>query len=54
MIYLIRSAGFKNKDDKECNEYETILKIGYTKDNGKKSRFGIYITEKRTDQNSLM
>ncbi len=50
MIYLIRSAGFKNKDDKECNEYETILKIGYTKDNGKKSRFGIYITENPTCQ----
>lgn len=45
MIYLIKSAAFKNS-----KEYETILKIGYTKDNGKKSRFGAYITENPTCQ----
>lgn len=50
MIYLIRSAGFKNKDDKGCNEFDILLKIGYTKDNGKKSRFGLYITENPTCQ----
>ena len=33
MIYLILSAAFK-KDNK--NEFEKILKIGYTKDDGRK------------------
>ena len=45
MIYLIKSAAYKNNTD---NEYETILKIGYTKDDGKKSRFDCYITENPT------
>ena len=35
MIYLIRSASYKDKNNRECNEFESILKIGYTKDNGK-------------------
>ncbi len=50
MIYLIRSASYKDKNDKECNEFESILKIGYTKDNGKKSRVDCYITENPTCQ----
>lgn len=50
MIYLIRSAGFKNKDDKECNEFDILLKIGYTKDISKKNRFDLYITENPTCQ----
>ena len=50
MIYLIRSAAFKDKSDSECIEYEPILKIGYTKDDGKKSRFDCYITENPTCQ----
>ena len=50
MIYLIRSAALKDKDDLECTEFEIILKIGYTKDNGRKSRFNCYITENPTCQ----
>ncbi len=50
MIYLIRSSSFKDKDDRKCNEHEVILKIGYTKDNSKKSRFDVYITENPTCQ----
>lgn len=50
MIYLIRSAAFKDKSNPKCMEYEPILKIGYTKDDGKKSRFDIYITENPTCQ----
>lgn len=45
MIYLILSAAFR-KDN--MNEFEKILKIGYTKDDGKKSRFDCYITENPT------
>lgn len=48
MIYLIKSSAFKDKDDIECNEYETILKIGYTKDSSKKGRFDTYLTENPT------
>jgi len=47
MIYLIKSAAYKNK---ECTEYEDTLKIGYTKDDGRKSRFNCYITENPTCQ----
>lgn len=47
MIYLIKSAAYKNK---ECTEYEDTLKIGYTKDDSKKSRFNCYITENPTCQ----
>lgn len=50
MIYLIRSASFKDKSDTECIEYEPILKIGYTKDDSKKSRFDYYSTENPTCQ----
>ena len=50
MIYLIRSAALKDKDDLECTDLEIILKIGYTKDDGKKSRFDCYITENPTCQ----
>ena len=50
MIYLIKSAALKNKDDLECTALELILKIGYTKDDGKKSRFECYITENPTCQ----
>lgn len=50
MIYLIRSAAFKDKSNPKCMEYEPILKIGYTKDDGKKSRFDCYITENPTCQ----
>lgn len=47
MIYLIKSAAYKNK---ECTEYEDTLKIGYTKDGSKKGRFECYITENPTSQ----
>lgn len=50
MIYLIRSSAFKNKDDNSCTEYEDILKIGYTGEESKKSRFDCYITENPTCQ----
>lgn len=50
MIYLIRSAALKDKDDLECTDFEIILKIGYTKDDSKKSRFNCYITENPTCQ----
>lgn len=50
MIYLIRSAAFKDKNNKNCTEFEVILKIGYTKDNSRKSRFDAYITENPTIQ----
>ena len=45
MIYLILSAAFNKNSE---NEFEKILKIGYTKDDGKKSRFDCYITENPT------
>ena len=53
MIYLIRSAALKDRTNLECMEYESILKIGYTKDDNKvnrKSRFDCYITENPTCQ----
>lgn len=50
MIYLIRSAAFKNKDDKKCKDLEVLLKIGYTGENSKKSRFNVYLTENPTAQ----
>lgn len=53
MIYLIRSAALKDRNDLECMEYESILKIGYTNDGNKvnrKSRFDCYITENPTCQ----
>ena len=50
MIYLIRSAAFKDKSNPKCTEYEPILKIGYTKDSSKKGRFDCYITENPTCQ----
>ena len=50
MIYLIRSACYKDINNKECNEFDNILKIGYTKDNSKKSRFNVYITENPSAQ----
>ena len=45
MIYLIRSACFKNINDINCNEYETILKIGYTRDDRASVRLATYRTE---------
>lgn len=50
MIYLIKSAALKDKDDLECRDLEIILKIGYTKDSSKKGRFDCYITENPTCQ----
>ena len=50
MIYLIRSAALKDRTNLECTDFELILKIGYTKDDGKKSRFDCYITENPTCQ----
>lgn len=50
MIYLIRSSAIKDKDNNECNEFEIILKIGYTKESGNKGRFNAYITENPTCQ----
>ena len=47
MIYVLRSAGFKDSDS---NELETIIKIGYTGEESKKSRFDCYITENPTCQ----
>ena len=45
MIYLIKSACYKDVKNKDCKEYEDILKIGYTGEESKKSRFNAYITE---------
>jgi hypothetical protein len=45
MIYLIKSACFKNVNDINCNEYETILKIGYTRDDRASVRLATYRTE---------
>lgn len=50
MIYLIRSSAYKNRADKACTEFETILKIGYTKEDGIKSRTDAYLTENPTCQ----
>ena len=46
MIYLIKSAAYT--EDK--TEYEDILKIGYTGENSRKSRFSVYLTENPTIQ----
>lgn len=50
MIYLIKSAALKDRNDLECTDFELILKIGYTKDSSKKGRFDCYITENPTCQ----
>ena len=50
MIYLIRSAALKNRNNLECTDFEVILKIGYTGEGSKKSRFDCYITENPTCQ----
>jgi len=42
MIYVMRSAAFKG------DSYETIIKIGYTGEKSKKSRFDSYLTENPT------
>ena len=47
MIYLIKSSAYK---DKSCKDHEDILKIGYTGEESKKSRFDCYITENPTCQ----
>lgn len=47
MIYLIKSSAYK---DKSCKDHEDILKIGYTSEESKKSRFDCYITENPTCQ----
>ena len=46
MIYLIKSSAFTEDN----LGYETILKIGYTGDNSKKSRIDAYLTENPTCQ----
>ena len=43
MIYVMRSAGFD-----ENNNFTTLIKIGYTGENSKKSRFSLYLTENPT------
>ena len=45
MIYVILSAAFKNGSN---TEYESLLKIGYCKDDRAKVRTAIYITENPT------
>ena len=47
MIYLILSPAFIDKDD-ISKGYVPLLKIGYTKEESKKSRFDAYITENPT------
>lgn len=47
MIYLILSSAFIDKND-ISKGYEPILKIGYTGESSRKSRFDIYITENPT------
>ena len=47
MIYLILSPAFIDKDD-ISKGYIPLLKIGYTKEESKKSRFDAYITENPT------
>jgi len=44
MIYLILSPSFVDKDD-ISKGYKSILKIGYTGEESRKSRFDCYITE---------
>ena len=45
MIYVILSAAFKNSSN---TEYESLLKIGYCRDDREKVRTAIYITENPT------
>ena len=45
MIYLVKSACFKDVNDVNCTEYETILKIGYTRDDRASIRLATYRTE---------
>lgn len=47
MIYLILSPAFKDKHNPDLG-YEKLLKIGYTGEDSKKSRFDAYITENPT------
>jgi hypothetical protein len=47
MIYLIASPAFKDNNDFNSG-FEILLKIGYTKEDSKKSRFDTYITENPT------
>lgn len=47
MIYLIASAAFKDNNDFNSG-FEILLKIGYTGEDSKKSRFDTYITENPT------
>jgi hypothetical protein len=47
MIYLIASPAFKDNNDFNAG-FEILLKIGYTKEDSKKSRFDTYITENPT------
>lgn len=50
MIYLIKSAAFKDKANLKCNEFEILLKIGYTEDSKSKSRFFSYTVGNPTHQ----
>jgi len=43
MIYVMRSSAFKPEGG-----HETIIKIGYTGEKSKKSRFDLYLTENPT------
>lgn len=47
MIYLILSPAFKDKHNPDLG-YEKLLKIGYTGEESRKSRFNAYITENPT------
>jgi len=47
MIYLIASSAFKDNNDFSVG-FEILLKIGYTGEESKKSRFDTYITENPT------
>lgn len=50
MIYLIRSAAFIDRNNKTCENFEVILKIGYTGEESRRKRFGMYVTENPTYQ----
>lgn len=45
MIYILRSSAFKGDSS---NEFETIIKIGYTSEKSKKNRIDLYLTENPT------
>lgn len=49
MIYLILSSAFIDKED-ISKGHESILKIGYTGEDSRKSRFDMYITENPTSK----